>query len=95
MEKKFEWDDNKSRANYVKHGIEFKHATALWLDLNAAKLKLQHESEERYIRIGKLNNKIWTAVFCHRNNKIRLISVRRARAKERQYYDKKDFDTRI
>ena len=83
----FEWDNHKSSGNLEKHGISFEQARALWQDINAVEVPLLTEGEERYFYIAKINNKLWTAVFCYRGNKIRLISVRRSRLKEEECYE--------
>jgi uncharacterized DUF497 family protein len=33
------------------------------------------------LRIGKIENRFWTAIFTHRGNNIRIISVRRGTTK--------------
>ena len=42
--------------------------------------------ESRYLLIGKYDNKIWSAIFNLRNQKIRIVSVRRARKNEEEIY---------
>jgi len=97
----FEWDDGKSRSNALKHGIDFKMAKELWLDENRIEIRAPYPIENRWITIAKLNKKIWAAVYTRRKDKIRLISVRRARRKEEILYEKKltesaaEFDRRF
>jgi uncharacterized DUF497 family protein len=43
--------------------------------------------EPRYLVIGLLDDKHWSAVMTYRGDKIRLISVRRARAEEVALYE--------
>ena len=43
--------------------------------------------EPRYLVIGLLGDKHWSAVMTYRGDKIRLISVRRARAEEVALYE--------
>lgn len=83
----FEFDRNKSTANKNKHGINFVEAQKLWDDTNRIEIPAKFLDEPRYILIGKIKNKYWTAVFTYRNNKIRLISVRRARKNEEEIYE--------
>jgi uncharacterized DUF497 family protein len=85
----FEFDPRKSQSNKVKHGIDFEEAKALWNDPNAIEIELQYPDEKRRARIGKQferSTELWTAIFTLRVEKIRLISVRRARTKEKQQY---------
>ena len=85
---KFEWDAKKSRANKIKHGIDFETAKNIWLDDNCVEIHAPHPVEDRRIIIGKDHNKVWTAIYTTRGNAIRIISVRDARKKEAELYDK-------
>ena len=85
----FEFDPQKSQSNKLKHGIDFEEAKALWNDPNAIEIELHNLDEKRSARIGKQfegSNELWTAIFTFRGEKVRLISVRRARVKEKQRY---------
>ena len=85
---KFEWDAKKSRANKIKHGIDFETAKNIWLDDNCVEIHAPHPLEDRRIMIGKHQDKAWTAIYTMRGNAIRIISVRHARKKEAELYDK-------
>jgi uncharacterized DUF497 family protein len=84
---KFEYDENKSNSNKQKHGIDFEGVKVLWNDDNMVEIKTSFSSEERYINIGKINNKFYTVVTTYRADKIRIISARRSREKEIEIYD--------
>ena len=84
---RFDWDPLKSAANNTKHGVDFETAKNLWRDENRVEIHVPYPDEERFIIVGKLNNKHWTAVYTVRDVKIRIISVRRSREKEVQLYD--------
>jgi uncharacterized protein len=84
----FEWDEEKSRLNGLKHGIDFEMAKGLWLDENRIEIHVPHPVENRWIVIAEGNEKIWAAVYTLRKGKIRIISVRRARRKEAILYEK-------
>jgi len=86
----FEWDDKKSSSNKIKHGIAFDTAKDLWNDSNRVKIETSYSIEERTILIGKVKNKLWTAIFTQREDTIRIISVRRARKRETKLYDQKN-----
>jgi uncharacterized protein len=45
------------------------------------------EDEQRFAVIGELQEKYWVAFYIYRADAIRLISVRRARTKEIEYYE--------
>ena len=83
----FEYDQQKSVSNKEKHGIDFEEAQALWDDVNAVELKINYVAEPRFLVIGMLEGKVWTAVITYRGDNIRIISVRRARKNEVRTYE--------
>ena len=85
---KFEWDEEKSRTNQDKHGIDFETAKNLWLDDGQIEIYAPHPIEDRRIIIAKYHNKIWAAIYTIRDGTIRIISVRRARKREVDLYEK-------
>ena len=78
----FEFDETKSRANKLKHGIDFLEAQALWLDQDLLRITARTENEERFVFIGMIGQVHWSAVVTYRAGAIRLISVRRSRPAE-------------
>ncbi len=85
----FEWDEKKSASNKVKHGISFEDAKGLWADPFRVEIRVSYPDEDRFILIGRMDKKIWTAVFTFRDESIRIISVRRARKREAMLYEEK------
>jgi len=85
----FEWDQGESTANKEKHGIDFDAARMLWSDGNRLEIHLPYPVEDRWITIGNIDNKLWTAVFTLRGSVIRIISVRRSRKREADLYEEK------
>lgn len=83
----FEFDEQKSRANLDKHGIDFEAAQELWNDPDLMEVRARTEDEERYLLIGRIGHRHWSAVVTYRGGRIRLISVRRARRTEVQLYE--------
>jgi uncharacterized DUF497 family protein len=83
----FEFDPVKSVSNRIKHGIDFLEAQALWSDPMLLEIPAKTTDEPRYLVIGLLDDKHWSAVMTYRSDKIRLISVRRARAEEVALYE--------
>ncbi len=83
----FEYDQNKSRKNMDKHGIDFEEARALWNDKAMIEVTVNTIDEPRFLAIGKINNKHWTAVATIRSGNIRIISVRRSRKNEVSLYE--------
>ena len=86
----FEWDDEKSRTNQTKHGIDFDTARALWDDGNRVEIQSPYPVENRSILIGKIDKKLWTAIFTQRGYALRIICVRRARKLEAELYGQKE-----
>jgi uncharacterized DUF497 family protein len=85
---KFEFDINKSESNKGKHGIDFVEAQALWNDPDLLEIPAKNlEDENRYLLIGKIGQTHWSAVITYRNDTVRIISVRRSRGKEVNYYE--------
>lgn len=86
----FEYDPEKSAKNLAKHGIDFEQAQELWNDPDLFSVKAIFPDEERWLSIGVMRGKHWTAVWTPRGEKTRIISVRRARDKEVQLYESHD-----
>lgn len=83
----FEYDDKKSQANLLKHGIDFIDAQAPWNDPMLLEVPAKTNDEPRYLMIGLINGKHWSAVITYRGSNVRLISVRRSRNEEVVFYE--------
>jgi uncharacterized DUF497 family protein len=83
----FEFDTSKSESNLHKHGIDFTEAQALWSDSNLLEIPAKTLDEPRFLVIGVIEQKHWSAVVTYRNGNIRLISVRRSRDEEVTLYE--------
>lgn len=83
----FEFDEAKSQANLDKHGIDFVAAQELWSDPYLLEVRAKTEDEPRFLLIGKIGEKHWSAVVTYREGRIRLISVRRSRKKGIELYE--------
>lgn len=83
----FEYDDGKSKANLEKHGIDFQVAQELWKDPDLLEIEAKSDNERRFLVIGCITGKHWSAVVTYRGKRIRLISVRRSRKKEVELYE--------
>lgn len=83
----FEFDEAKSRANLAKHGIDFVQAQDLWLDDMRVEIPARTEDEPRLVVVGRIADRHWSAVISYREGRVRLISVRRARAEEVRLYE--------
>jgi uncharacterized protein len=83
----FEYDLKKSQSNLQKHGIGFEEAQALWTDVDRLEIPAKTLDEPRYLVIGKISDKYWSAVITYRAENVRIISVRRSREEEIELYE--------
>jgi uncharacterized DUF497 family protein len=83
----FEYDDRKSATNLSKHGIDFDTARGLWLDPDLLEVPTRTEDEPRFLVVGLIGDKHWSAIITYRGTGIRIISVRRARIEEVKLYE--------
>ncbi len=83
----FEFDDLKSKKNKKKHGIDFIEAQLLWEDFDFIEIPARTEDEPRFLVIGRIQGKYWSGIITYREEKIRIISVRRSRKEEIEIYE--------
>ena len=83
----FEFDPEKSTSNRKKHGIDFVEAQALWDDLDLIEIPLVTVDEPRYLVIGMIKGKHWSGIITYREERVRIISIRRSRKEEREIYE--------
>ena len=84
----FEYDLDKSQGNKSKHGINFNEAQLLWNDVFRVEIQAKSTTEPRFMIIGKVWNKHWSAIVTYRDESIRIISVRRSRENEVNLYER-------
>lgn len=84
----YQWDPNKAKSNLKKHGVRFADAVSVFEDENAITIEDEHESENRFITIGRdILVRILVVVYTFRGHIIRIISARKATARERKIYE--------
>lgn len=83
----FDFDEAKSRSNLQKHGIDFVEAQRLWNDPDLLEIPARTVDEPRFLVVGVIDGRHWSAVITYRGGKIRLISVRRSRIEEVALYE--------
>ena len=87
---KFEWDEAKRRANYKKHGLDFRDAEKILQGSTITAVDDRQEyGEDRYISLGMLEDLIVVVVHTPRSDRSRIISMRKAKLKEQQAYEEK------
>jgi uncharacterized protein len=88
MNLEFEWDDAKATENYARHGVSFELAKKVFNDPFAVERidDRRDYGEERYIIIGLAEREILFVAYTEREERIRLISARRATRYEQDDY---------
>jgi hypothetical protein len=89
MHIKLEWDEAKRQANLAKHGVDF--TAALEFDWGSAKQSpddRQDYGEGRTVALGLLDGRVHVLIFTRRGDRVRIISLRKANAREvRQWFE--------
>jgi uncharacterized DUF497 family protein len=88
---RFEWNDEKAVANLDKHGVSFGEATEVFYDPRALEgYDAEHSIDEsRFFIIGLSSRRLLYVVYAERlEDAIRIISARRAMAKEQEEYER-------
>lgn len=83
----FEFDPAKSAANLVKHDIDFEAAQSIWRDSRCIEVPARTTDEPRWMVIGQIDGRCWSAVVTYRDDHVRIISVRRSREGEETIYE--------
>ena len=85
----FEWDEAKNAENFQKHRVKFEEAAKAFADENAVELfdELNSESEIRFQIIAFSPARLLFVSFTIREEKIRIISARKADAKQTKTYN--------
>ena len=86
----FEWDENKEKSNLRKHKIGFDEAETVFSDAFSVTISdPDHLIEEnRFIDIGMSNKtRVLVVVYTEREERIRIISARKAKRAERKIYE--------
>ena len=84
----FEYNPDKSRSNKEKHGVDFEEAKAIWLSENVI-IPAITKGEKRFMIIGRIGQDSYSCIFTLRKKRMRIISCRKARDKEREIYHEK------
>jgi uncharacterized DUF497 family protein len=88
------WDERKNRTNRTKHGLSFETAVLVFQDTMHVSVPDPNESEGRWRTIGQVNGVCLFVVHTWPDQAAgtaRIISARRATARERTSYEEGDF----
>ena len=86
----FEWNEEKAKSNFKKHGVSFDEAATIFNDPKIATISDpdHSEAEERYVSIGKsIIMRLLSVMHTYREERIRLISARKATKAEKKTYE--------
>ena len=83
-----EWDGCKSKQNEEKHGVDFVRALEIWrgYHLEVDGIARSVDGEERGATVGLVGGEVYTALWTRRSSCLRLISVKRARKREKEVF---------
>jgi uncharacterized DUF497 family protein len=67
--------------------MDFVEAQAIWADQRRLEIPARTKDEPRFLVIGSIAGVHWSAAVTYRGERVRLISVRRARDEEVKLYE--------
>lgn len=87
---KYEWDENKYWLNFSKHGVSFKFAHLVFENIHFTRIDDRRDyGEQRLLTMGKLGVDGSVVIIAHtlRNGNTRIISMRKANAREQKIFN--------
>jgi uncharacterized DUF497 family protein len=83
-----EWDEAKARSNFEKHGVSFERALDLdWSRSLAIQDERRDYGEDRFIAYAPIGDRLYALVYALRSGTRRVISLRKANAREVRKYE--------
>jgi len=85
----FEWDPRKAAGNLRKHRVSFDEAIEAFFDENAVEFFDDEHSEDevRFQLVGLSSVRLLFVGYTARSESIRIITARKANAKQTRYYN--------
>jgi uncharacterized DUF497 family protein len=85
----FEWDENKRKSNISKHGLDFIDAERVFKGATFTIEDTRFDySENRYLTLGMLKGIVVVIAHLEEDDRIRVISMRKATNNEQKIYYK-------
>lgn len=86
----FEWDDAKSEACFVERGFDFEYAAQAFFDRHRRVTPDTRRAygEDRFQLKGRIDGRVFVVVYTVRAQRIRIISARKANAREVQHHER-------
>ena len=87
---RFEWDEGKNQANRKKHGLDLADAPLVFAGtILTFEDRRQSYGELRYLTVGTLAGRMVIVAHTLRGDATRIISIRKANARERARYQER------
>jgi len=86
-DEQFEWDDAKAASNFKKHAVTFDTAREAFDEPHWVEVDDFDHDEQRFLRLCQYQGQVYASIYTERDERIRLISARRANRHERRRYD--------
>ena len=85
----FEFDRAKSELCLLERGFDFAYAAHAFLDAQrVVRMDTRYDyGESRYVLLGMVQKRLFSLVYTPRGDAFRIISARKANARERKRYD--------
>ena len=86
----YEWDEEKDRRNFEKHGLAFADAEMVFSGpcLTFPDNRVDY-GEDRFVTLGPLAGRVVVIVHTQRDDVTRIISMRKANDREQKHYQKR------
>lgn len=86
-----EYDERKNASNIEKHGVSFPMAKLFAINsIIVTKDQRRYVNETRHVLIGRIMGRLHVMIFTLRNDRIRVISLRKANKREVTRYEKEN-----
>ncbi len=87
----YEWDENKRKSNFKRHRVDFSAVKTFdWKSALILEDKRENYGEIRYRAMGLIGTRVHALVFTMRDEKVRVISLRKANSREVKNYEYKE-----
>lgn len=81
------WDDDKRKANRIKHGVDFSGIEAFdWANATHAHDDRRDYGETRFVSVGYIGARLHLVTWTQRGDRIRIINLRKANDREQKAY---------
>jgi len=83
-----DWDEPKRARTLQERGLDFASVTrADWDNALTAPDERTEYGEQRFVSLVPIDNRLCVVAWCWRGQKLRVISLRKANARERKRYE--------